>query len=356
MLQSSRQKWIARPLVTPPVVPAILVLLIAIVVVYAKLALHNFDPMSFAMVDGAFVYELAAAFPAISHAILDVPAYRGQRILLAALAAPAGVYMPWALIAINVLALGAGSYALAKLASRHHMSVWLGLVFGLWLGALFVIELDLTEVLAYALVLWGILFWEEDRPFLTGLMCGLAVLAKETTGLYGVAFLMASGGWGWRARLRFGLLAFGPGLAWQIVLLYTFTDTGLTASLSRGAPAEHMLPLVGLLGAEMKAAWAWGVQIAWVLVPSVVAVGWGAVQLWYGHRSPVAWGLILNGLFVASLPSASTDYLAHSMRLALAVVITLAWAVARTRRPLVVLTTVGLALIPLIFFRPGFYL
>src|SRR5215510_13505356 len=117
-----------------------------------------------------------------------------------------------------------------------------------------------------------------------------------------------------------------------------------------------MLPLVGLLGAEMKAAWAWGVQIAWVLVPSIVAVGWGVVQLWYGHRSPVAWGLILNGLFVASLPSASTDYLAHSMRLALAVVITLAWAVARTRRPLVVLTTVGLALVPLIFFRPGFYL
>jgi hypothetical protein len=43
------------------------------------------------------------------------------------------------------------------------------------------------------------------------------------------------------------------------------------------------------------------------------------------------------------------------MRIGLAVIVALAWAIARTRRPLLALAVIGLALVPLIFFRPAFY-
>src|SRR5262249_55615402 len=162
------------------------------------------------------------------------------------------------------------------------------------------------------------------RPLLTALLCGLAVLAKETTVLYSIAFLLARTSWSWRERMRFGLLALGPGAAWQLILLLTFGSSGLLSALTRGAPAEHLMPLVGLLWAETKAPWAWAVQLVWVLLPALVAVAWGVVLLAHQRVPPVAWALIANGLFVASLPPASTDYLAHSMRIGLAVVVAIA--------------------------------
>jgi hypothetical protein len=337
-----------------PIALTALVVAIVLCVVYTKLAQTGFDPMAFVKIDGWFVYLLAGTFPSLD-VPMDLAPYRAQRILLSALAAPFGPYMPWALIGLNVLALGLGTYALVRLARRYDMPTLIGAMFGLWIGALFVVEMDLTEVLAYALVLWGILCWEAERPVVAGLLCGLAVLAKETAILYGIAFLLAPGGWGWRQRIRFSALAFGPGLIWQLVLVLTFGNSGIAAAMTRGAPAEHMLPLAGLLRVDMPAKWAWAVQIAWILVPALIAIVWGAYLLWREKAPPVAWALIANGLFVASLPQASTEYFAHSSRIALGVVVALAWASVRTRRPLLGLVVLGLALVPLIFFRADMY-
>jgi len=328
----------------------LVVLLLAMAVVYQKLELHQFDPLSFAQIDGKFVYRLARSFPSLL-VPLDLAPYRAQRILLSALASPFGDAVPWALIGINLAALAAGTYALAQLAHFYRLPVILGSLFGLWIGSLFAIQLNLTEVLAYSLVVWGIWFWERRQPLLTAVLFGVAILAKESTILYTVGFLMASLHWSWRARLRFALLALVPGTLWQLVLVFTFGQSGITA----GVGENHMVPLVGLLGAQLKAAWAWGVQIGWVLIPSLVAVVWGLILLWKREDSPVAWVLILNGLFVASLPRESTDYLVHSTRIELAVIVALTWAVFRTRRRSVALLWFGLTLIPLIFFRPGFY-
>jgi hypothetical protein len=342
--------WNAKQITISPLLPATLVLFVALGIVYLKLRQFSYDTFSFVEADGTFVYLLALAFPNL-HVPMDLPAYRAQRILLSALASAFGPYTPWAIIGINVFALAAGTYALARIARRYQVPTSLGLIFGLWVGALFVIEMNLTEVLAYALVLWGVLFWEEDRPLLTALLCGLAILAKETTLLYGIAFLLARTTWTWRERLHFGLIALGPGIAWQFVLILTFGDSGLLAARTPGAPAEHLMPLVGLLWANTHAPWAWAVQVGWVLLPALVAIIWGVILLARRQISPVAWALIANGLFIASLPPASTDYLAHSMRIGLAVIVALAWALARTRRPLVVLALVGIGLVPLVFFR-----
>jgi hypothetical protein len=92
-----------------------------------------------------------------------------------------------------------------------------------------------------------------------------------------------------------------------------------------------------------------------VLLPALLALGWGALRVWRRDISPVSLALVLNGLFIASLPAASADYMVHSARIALAVLVSLAWAVILTRRRVYGLAWLGFALTPLIFFRPGLY-
>jgi hypothetical protein len=324
-------------------------------VVWQKLAQHSFDPQSFVEIDGFFVYQLARSFPTLV-APMDIPAYRAQRILLSALAAPFGPMTAWALIGINVASAMAGSYALARIARARGCPAIFGALFGCWIGTLFAVELDLTEVLAYALVLWGIWQWERGRPVAAGALLGAAVLAKETAALYGAAVIL--GAWAsssWRERARLALLSAGPSVLWQLALIARFGESGLAAAMRAGSPADHMAPLVGLIYADMAAPWAWGIQIGWVLAPALLAAIWGAAAIIGGDRSPAAWCLLLNGLFICALPPASTEYLVHSTRIGLAAIIALSWAVLTLRRPTLALLWLALSLVPLALFQPGAY-
>lgn len=331
-----------------------LVSLFDLVITYGKLARFNFDPRSFADIDGAFVYSFAQSLPSL-HTSLDAPAYRAQRILLSMLAAPFGPYIPWALILVNMVALAVGTYTLARIAQHYRMPALVGAIFGLWVGSLFALEFNLTEVLTYALVAGGIWAWERQKPLVAAGLFGVAVLAKETAILYGIAFLLAQTSLSRPARGFFALLAFGPALLWQVVLIATFGESGIIAAFHPGSPADHMFPLVGLWQAQMHAPGAWIIQIGWVLIPSAVAVGWGAFRLWRQDRSPIAWALLLNGLFVLSLPAPSTEYMVHSARIALAVVVAITWGLIRAQRPQLALLWLVLMLGPSLTLQGGFY-
>ncbi len=178
-----------RPWITPAHVTGVATL-VALITVVLKLVKHHYDPTVFADIDGRFVLNLARTFPSL-RAELDVAPYRAQRILLSALAAPWGVHAAWGILAVNIAALAAGTYALALLAQQQNMSPVLGLLFGLWLGSFYALHLDLTEVLTYALILWAIVFWERQQFLGTAALCGVAALAKETAVLYGLAFALA---------------------------------------------------------------------------------------------------------------------------------------------------------------------
>ena len=345
-------KWNEQTHPIYPMFPTIFVFVIGVWVVYQKLTLHNFDPMSFVDVDGTFVYNLAVSFPSLD-APLDVPAYRAQRILLSVLAAPFGPFIPQALIIINLLMLALGTYILAKIGKQYRVSTLLGCVFGIWIGSLFVIQLNLTEVVAHALVLASILAWERNKYGTSALLSGLAILTKETTVLYAVALLFGQHKWSYSRVFNFMLLALGPGIIWQIVLLLQFGRLGITAGTQ--SAGQNMFPLLGLINAKTEAPWAWGVQILWVLVPAIAAVIIGVCLLWKRTSWAVAWALVLNGLFIIVLPATSTNYLAHSMRIGLAVVVALAWVVARSGRPRLVLLFTVLMVLPLMLFKPGFY-
>ncbi|MCS6938293.1 MAG: hypothetical protein NZM94_03425 [Roseiflexus sp.] len=331
--------------------------IIGATVVYVKLMRHSFDPLIFAEIDGYFVYHLAQSLPSLN-ADLDLPAYRAQRILLPFLAAPFGAFIPWAIIGINLCALAAGSYALARIALRHQLSPLIGVVFGLWIGSLFALQFNLTEILTYALVLWGIALYEPQRPAPAALLFGLAVLAKETAILYSIAFIISHiRTQSWRRQALFGLLSLGPGALWQLTLIALFGQSGLTAAFQAGAPANRMFPFTGLLTTPMRAPDFWIVQALWIFAPSLGAACWGLIAVLRDRErtSPVSWALLLNGLFVLALPAPSCEYMVHSARIALAVVVALTWAITRIQHPVIALAWCGFLLAPLTVFSPDAY-
>lgn len=350
----SRSLWAPSPHIAALATATVAGILV-IWVVWQKLVLYNGNPHSFVDIDGFFVYQLAKSLPSLN-APLDIPAYRAQRILLSALAFPFGPLIAWALISINIVSATAGSYALARIAHTYGCPTFIGILFSGWIGTLFAVQFDLTEVLTYTLVLWGIWKWECEQPVATGIFLGIAMLAKETAVLYGVAFILGS--WAtssWRERVRMAVLTMGPITLWQLVLIVCCGEPGLTAALHAGAPGDGMMLMMGLINAKLASPWAWPIQIGWVLFPGLLAVIWGGVALIVGKRSPIAWCLLLNGLFVISLPPSSTEYLVHSARIGLAVIVALTWAILALRRPQLALLWMGLILAPLVSFQPGMY-
>jgi hypothetical protein len=137
--------------------------------------------------DGEFYYRLALDPLAWGHWAFGITldtVYRIDRIGYPALAwlAAGGhaPFVPVALVAVNVVALGAlGGFgaALARTAGRH--PVW-GLVFAGYWGLLWSIGRDLTEVVTAAAIVGGLLALRRDRPLLAALALTIAVLSRES--------------------------------------------------------------------------------------------------------------------------------------------------------------------------------
>ncbi len=137
--------------------------------------------------DGQFSYYIALD-PGKARYYIDLPSLRYARILYPltarALALGHRTAIPWALLLINLLAVAGGTWALATWLQRRQMSPWWALMFGLWPGIVFGVQRDLTEPLAYALVIAGLVLLDRPGrwwPAPAGILFGLAGLARETT-------------------------------------------------------------------------------------------------------------------------------------------------------------------------------
>lgn len=136
--------------------------------------------------DGQFVYRMTLEpFPreTTRHGItLDNPPYRAQRVglpLLAHALSRTGIPPAWSLIAVNVLALLAAAAAAAVLAQRHRRHALWGVAVALSPGLVVSLTRDLTEPLATALLLAGLVAWPR-RPILATTAFTAAVLTRET--------------------------------------------------------------------------------------------------------------------------------------------------------------------------------
>jgi hypothetical protein len=149
--------------------------------------------------DGQFYYRLAlnplthqvTAF----HITLDNPPYRQQRIGLPATAwamrevfrVPTSI----ALVLINVLALVAVGWAGATWARQYGRSTWWGVAVAASPALVMALARDLTEPLATAALIIGLLSWTRGRRWVASLAFTAAVLCRETV----LVVLLGMGVW-----------------------------------------------------------------------------------------------------------------------------------------------------------------
>lgn len=214
--------------------------------------------------DGQFALFIATTpDPAGVAPMLDVPAYRYQRILYPLLARMLALGSPWAipwtLLLVNCAALALGTWAVAALLDGRGLSTGYALAYGLWVGLVCGVGLDLTEPVAYALVAMGWLARERGRGVLAAVLLGVALFAKETTLLFWAAALVSDGllvmavrkrdegsnAGVTRGALAVGLACGGAFLAWQLFLWRVFGRPGLGSGGAMATPFEP-IPFMGL--------------------------------------------------------------------------------------------------------------
>ncbi|MCK5633520.1 MAG: hypothetical protein KAI06_00445 [Anaerolineales bacterium] len=241
---------------------------------------------------------------------LDVPAYRYQRILYPALArflvGGSPTLIPWSLLLVNLCALVAATGLLATFITERGYPSHYALIYGLWVGLVAAVGLDLHEPLAYGLVILG-WFWRfRNRRILGAIALGLALFAKETTVLFWIAALISDLVQSGSKSSKWTLIAGGALFAlWQAWLWWTFGSPGI-GSGGDMATGFEWIPLMGLLrvGTESIPAL---ILFLVILGPSVIfPTLWGLVSslktLWDGAKDATAMALFTNSLAILFIP------------------------------------------------------
>lgn len=306
--------------------PVLAALLVSCAYVAWRLAVGGWDPVALAELgtrfsegdptgsegyDGQFVYFIAVdPDPERVADRLDTPAYRYQRILLSLLArwlAFGNVEaIPWAILAINLIAHLTGTWALATFMHERGVSAGYAVVYGLWVGLVISIGLDLNEPLAYALVVLAWLARERKRSLLSAGLFTLAAFSKETTILFWGAALMADVFD--RGRRRSFLYLIAGGLlfvSWHFWLWRTFGDFGFGPGGAMTTPFEW-IPFMGFFRIGMVDPAVFRVFLVLfgpsVLLPTIWAIGVSGMALVKRIYHAEAWALLFNSIPIVFLP------------------------------------------------------
>ncbi len=245
--------------------PWVVVTLLCLIYVLFVVAQNNGDPLALVTIgarfsegnpqgtegyDGQFMYYIARD-PSTAAQYIDVPAYRYQRILLPALgrllALGQEALIPWALLAVNLVALAAGTALMEHVLTDLKASRWYALTYGLTIGTFGSVRLSLPEPLAYALALGGVALALRERWRWSALLFALAALAKETTLFFAAAYALY---WlyqrRWKEAVLFGGLAFLPFALWQAAL-YAWLGAFGVGSGGAQATSFEIIPFAGVL-------------------------------------------------------------------------------------------------------------
>jgi hypothetical protein len=138
--------------------------------------------------DGQWYYRLAldpANLSRVAYGIRIDRGYRYMRIgypaLTWLLSAGRHALVPYTLVAVNVLAVGALGYFGALFARRYGRSPLWGLLLPAYFGLLTSVSRDTAEPLAVACLLAGLLALRARRPVVAGLLLAFGALTRETT-------------------------------------------------------------------------------------------------------------------------------------------------------------------------------
>jgi hypothetical protein len=178
--------------------------------------------------DGQFFWT-AAQDPLLLHAATTANldraggAYRLQRMAYPALAYVFALgqpeVIPWTLLAVNVLAILGITAGFAVYARSRGWSTWWALAIGLQPGFLLATMRDLSDPLATASMLGGLLMWQLRRSWWAAALFVVAVLAREPMTLAVVAVAIDAVARWWRSRREPGAFWRALRYAWPTVVI-----------------------------------------------------------------------------------------------------------------------------------------
>ena len=288
--------------------------------------------------DGQFVYYIAQdPNPENVEAQIDVPAYRYQRILLPMLARVLSLasakLIPWMIPLISLAAHTAAVFLLSKLLEKWSLNRWYALSYGLWLGFLLAMRLDLPEALAFALVIAAVFLEVNGKSRSSWLFYAFALFAKETTLFFLGAQLLV---YLFHRRLRefvgLGIVAILPFAVFQIWLLNTFGHLGLSSGGIRATPMEW-IPFMGIwrireYGPQIMIAF-FAIYLPILVIPSLWALWSSAKQFARDGIEFSSLALFLNAAIIPFLPFSLYSEPYGAMRLASGLVFALILFAAR---------------------------
>lgn len=270
------------------------------------------DPGGAEGYDGQFVYYIARD-PNTAASFIDVPAYRFQRILLPisgrVLSWGQVPLIPWSLLAVNLVALAAGTALLENLLRQQKVSRWYALTYGLTIGTFGAARLSLPEPLAYALVIGGVVLARRGRWLWSAVLFALAALARETTLLfpfgYGLYLLSQKH---IKTALAFGAITLLPFAVWQIILYQHFGMFGINSGGAMATPFE-IIPFAGVVRIITESppearpgllAIFGAILVPFVIVPTLWAL-WRCWKDW-PDWSPYTFLLFANAIIMPFVP------------------------------------------------------
>lgn len=253
--------------------------------------------------DGEMFFFIAVD-PVNARYYVDYPAYRYSRIAYPLVAGVLGGFdprvIPWTLLLVNLGMVGVGVLALAAWLRDRGASPWLAAVYGLYPGTMVGIQRDTSEIMAYGLVAVGVYLSGRSfrgRLLLAGAAFGVAVLTRETAGLFALLYAAAellSGSGPWRERARANwrpvalllALSFLPYLLLKAFLYVWLGSLGLVQLF-------EVVPFGGIL-----AYWPWAPQqveeVRTLVLPAVICGVAAALALRRGILRVEVWALLLN--------------------------------------------------------------
>jgi hypothetical protein len=259
--------------------------------------------------DGQF-YFFIAADPAHGRDYMHVGSQDQSAIRYARIVYPGLAFLlsagqlgalPAVMLALNLLAIGGGTWAVARWLRRRGRSPWFAALYGLWPGMVFAVFRDLSEPLAYLFSALALLAFDRRRTVLTAALLALSLLTRETT----IGFVVALGvalalrDRGWRRPLAFLAGAVAPAVVWRVVLTAWFGETTIESS---EAGWKTVLPFYGMYSRYPFDWQHW--LLFWTIYVPLLLVAAGALYLLVRRREVrLTLLFLLNvALFVVFLP------------------------------------------------------
>jgi hypothetical protein len=273
--------------------------------------------------EGQFPYYIATEGASASAiAKMDPPpAFRYQRILYPALVAVfsfgQAAFVPYVMLIVNVLAMGAYVGLTAHLLALRGRAAdrgagWLALLLAVWMGALVCVRYNTTEPLAMAFSVGAVWCYRRERMAWAALLAAVAGLTKDS-GLVLVGGLILHAVWERRIgqAVLLGIAAGGPYLAWASVLRL-WLGAGIDATQANRQIS--LIPYAGVAGYYSEVFLVLG--LLWVIVPSALLA---VVALRGAWRSRPTISLetclvLATAGFVAIIPAGTFEDLPSTLR------------------------------------------